>query len=44
MDVKSAAMLSRFLKKGELRKLIIALAFACLAVTLLLAPLWGAWR
>jgi uncharacterized protein len=44
MDVKTAALLSRFLKKGELRRLIIALALACLAATILLAPFWGAWR
>jgi uncharacterized protein len=44
MDIKTAALLSRFLKKGDLHKLIIALALACMAATIFMAPIWGGWK
>ncbi len=43
LDVKTAALLSRFLKKGELGRLAAAIIVACLAATFALAFIWRAW-
>lgn len=43
LDVKTASLLSRFLKRGELARLAAALVAACLAATIALSFLWRAW-